>query len=554
MQGLMMQYQLTLTRILERSERLFPKKEIASRALDGSMHRSTYANYFRRVHRLAHVLKELGVREGDRVGTLCWNTLRHMELYFAVPCSGAVLHTLNLRLSSDQLAFIINHAGDKVIFVDASLVPLLDAIRDQIPCVERFVIMEDTEVPAHGLQPVADYEHLLANAPEERFAWPNLDENAACATCYTSGTTGNPKGVLYTHRCLFLHTMAMLQADCVAISERDTVLQIVPMFHANGWGIPFAAIMAGANYVLPGRQLQPVDIATLIQSERVTLTSGVPTIWMSLYAFLEHAPYDISSLRLVFCGGSALPRQCVELYAKRYGIPIMLLWGMTETSPIATMLTPRSHLEGLPEAERFDKLSRHGMSLPAVDVRVVDELGNEIPSDGKTMGELQVRGAWVTSGYFQDGSNHIDNPNAASFTQGWFRTGDVATIDEDGYIQIMDRTKDLVKSGGEWISSVDLENAIMAHPKVAEAAVIAIPDPKWQERPLAAIAPLPQFRDSITKEEILEFLSGKVAKWWLPDEIVFIEAVPKTSVGKFNKRALRQQFSNYQPPLTATPV
>jgi fatty-acyl-CoA synthase len=554
MQGLMMEYPLTLTRILERSERLFPKKEIASRALDGSMSRYTYADYFRRVHRLAHVLERLGVREGDRVGTLCWNTSRHIELYFAIPCSGAVLHTLNLRLSADQLAFIINHAANKVIFVDASLVPLLDAIRDQIPCVERFVIMEDTEIPPHGLTPIDDYEQLLASAPEERFPWPALDENTACATCYTSGTTGNPKGVLYTHRCLFLHSMGMLQADGVAVSERDTLLQIVPMFHANGWGLPFAAIMAGSRIVLSGRHLQPVDIATLIQCEHVTLAGGVPTIWMALYAFLEHERFDISSLRLVICGGSALPRQFVELYAKKYGVQIMLLWGMTETSPLATMLTYRSHLDGLPESERFEKLSRHGMALPAVEVRVVDELGNEVPFDGKTMGELQVRGAWVTSGYFQDESNHIGNPNAPSFSEGWFRTGDVATIDEDGYIQIMDRTKDLVKSGGEWISSVDLENAIMSHPKVAEAAVIAVPHPKWQERPLAAIAPLPQFRDSITKEEILDFLCGKVAKWWLPDDIIFIDAVPKTSVGKFNKRALREQFKDYQPPLAATPV
>jgi fatty-acyl-CoA synthase len=546
MQGLMMQYPLTLTHILERSEKLFPNKEIASRALDGSMSRYTYADYFRRVHRVAHVLKQLGIREGDRVGTLCWNTSRHLELYFAIPCSGAVLHTLNLRLSADQLAFIINHAGEKVIFVDASLVPLLDAIRDQIPGVERFVILRDGDIPAHGLAPVDDYEELLAAAPSERFKWPVLDENAACATCYTSGTTGNPKGVLYTHRCMFLHSMAMQQADCVAASERDTVLQIVPMFHANGWGLPFSAILSGSNYVLPGRHLQPLDIATLIQNERVTLAGGVPTIWMTLYAFLEQERFDISSLRLVICGGSALPRQFVELFAKRYNVQIMLLWGMTETSPLATMMAYRSHLDELPEGDRFDKLARHGMALPGVDIRVVDENGNEVPADGKTMGELQVRGPWVTSGYFQDDSNTIDNPKAASFMDGWFRTGDVATIDEDGYIQIMDRTKDLVKSGGEWISSVDLENVIMSHPKVAEAAVIAISHPKWQERPLAAIAPLPQFRDSITKDEILEFLSGKVAKWWLPDDIVFIDSVPKTSVGKFNKRVLREQFRDYE--------
>ena len=545
MQGLMMQYPLTLTHILERSEKLFRKKEIASRMADGSLRRYSYADYFGRVHRLAHVLKQLGIADGDRVGTLCWNTSRHLELYFAIPCSGAVIHTLNLRLSAEQLAFIINHAGDKVIFVEASLVPLLDAIRDQIPRVERFVVIEDAEVPEHGLTPAHDFEALLAAAAETPFDWPRLEETAACAICYTSGTTGDPKGVLYTHRCLFLHSMGLSLADCVALSERDTFLQIVPMFHANGWGLPYAAIMNGSRIVLPGRQLQPVDIATLIQDEHITVTSGVPTIWMSLYAFLQQHEFDISSLRLVVCGGSALPRQFIELYAKKYGIQFMLLWGMTETSPVATMMSYRSHLSELTEAERFDKLARHGMPIAGVDVRIVDELGKEIAWDGDTMGELQVRGAWITSGYYKDDANQADNPHAASFMDGWFRTGDVATIDEDGYIQIMDRTKDLVKSGGEWISSVDLENAIMAHPKVAEAAVIAMPHPKWQERPLAAIAPLPEFRDSITKEEILEFLSGKVAKWWLPDEIVFIDSVPKTSVGKFNKRALRAQFKGY---------
>jgi fatty-acyl-CoA synthase len=537
----MMDYPLTLTHILERSAKLFGGKEIASK-LPAGMHRYSYRDFHRRVHRLAHLLGRLGVEPGQRVGTLCWNSYRHLELYFAVPCYGAVLHTLNLRLPSDQLAYIINHAQDRVIFVDASLLPILETIRDQIPCVLHFVILHDEDAPETGVTPASDYEQGIESSPDRGYSWPRLDENAAAATCYTSGTTGNPKGVLYTHRALFLHSFALAMADVFAIRERDTVLQIVPMFHANGWGIPYAAVMTGARMVFTGRQLQPADIAHLIQTERPTFTAGVPTIWMSLYSFLESHPHDLSSLRMVVCAGSAMPRQFVERYEKKYGMQFRLAWGMTETTPIATMMALKGHLDDLPDGERFDVLARHGLPIAGVDVRIMDAEEKELPWDGHSMGELQTRGPWVTSGYYAD--PHSDQ----SFLDGWFRTGDVATISPDGYIQIMDRTKDLVKSGGEWISSVDLENAIMAHPKVMEAAVIAIFHPKWQERPLACIAPLPHYRDQITKDEIMEFLAGRVAKWWLPDEIIFIDAVPKTSVGKFNKRALREQFKDYVLP------
>ncbi len=541
MNGLMMDYQLTLTPLLERAGRLFATKEIASKQEGGAMHRYSYADFHARVHRLAHALQSLGIERGDRIGTLCWNGYRHLELYWAVPCFGAVLHTLNLRLASDQLAYIINHAGDKVIFADASLMPLLDAIRSEIPCVERIVVLDED----------GGYEALLAGAPGERFPWPQLDEREAAATCYTSGTTGNPKGVLYDHRSLYLHTLALAAVDSFALSERDTLLQIVPMFHANGWGMPYAAITNGTRIVFGGRQIQPRDVAELIQNEHVTFTAGVPTIWMTLYAYLQQEHFNISSLRMIVAAGSAMPRQFIVDYAKKFGVRIALAWGMTETTPIATFMHNRLELDGLPESDRFDVQARHGLPVPGVDLRIVDEQGAELPWDGTTMGELQVRGPWVTSGYFQDASNHAASPNAPSFMDGWFRTGDVATIDRFGYIQIMDRTKDLVKSGGEWISSVDLENAIMCHPKVMEAAVIAVPHPKWQERPLALIAPLPQFRNSLTKQEILDFLSGKVAKWWLPDDVVFIDAVPKTSVGKFNKRALRQKFKDYVLPAGA---
>jgi fatty-acyl-CoA synthase len=541
MQGLMMDYPLTLTHVLERSAKLFGRKEIASK-FPSRMHRYSYADFHRRVHAVAHALEQLGVKPGDRVGTLCWNSFRHIELYFAIPCYGAVLHTLNLRLPSDQLAFIVNHAEDRVIFVDASLVPILESIRDQIPTVQIFVILPDEELGTHQLQPASNYEQLVENSMGQTYTWPDLEETAAAATCYTSGTTGNPKGVLYTHRAIVLHSFALAMADVFGISESDTILQIVPMFHANGWGVPFAAVMTGSKIVLTGRQLQPADIAGLIQSERVTFTAGVPTIWIGLYGFLETHPHDLSSVRAIVCAGSAMPRQFIESYEKKFGVHFRLAWGMTETTPIATFMALKDDLRNLPEKERFDLLARHGLPLAGVDIRIVDAEGKELPWDGTTMGELQTRGLWITSGYYNDARSE------QSFVDGWFRTGDVATIDSDGYMQIMDRTKDLVKSGGEWISSVDLENAIMAHPKVMEAAVIAVFHPKWQERPLACIAPLEQYRSDITKQEILEFLAERVAKWWLPDDVVFLEAVPKTSVGKFNKRALREQFQDYVLP------
>jgi fatty-acyl-CoA synthase len=536
MQGLMMKTPLTLAPLLERAARLFPSKEIVSRTETG-MHRYTYADFHARVHRLAWLLKRMGVQRGDRVGSLCWNGYRHLELYFAVTCYGAVLHTLNPRLASDQLAYIISHADDRVIFADAVLMGLLDPIRAEMPGVREIVVMDDN----------TPYEESLAASPGEPYSWPDLDENDAAATCYTSGTTGHPKGVLFSHRSLVLHSYSLCLADVFALSERDTILQLVPMFHANGWGIPYAAVMVGAKIVLSGRFLQPADIAQMIESERATFTAGVPTLWMGLYSYLEHDKRDISSLRTIVCAGSALPRQFVEWYEQKYGIKFMLAWGMTETTPIATVMALKTHLDGLPQKERYDVLARHGLPVAGIDVRILDEMGKELSWDGSTMGELQVRGPWVTCAYYSDPRGE-ERGQRESFMDGWFRTGDVATIDSEGYIQIMDRTKDLVKSGGEWISSVDLENAIMAHPKVMEAAVIAVPHPKWEERPVAAVAPLAQYRDQITKEEILDFLKDRVAKWWLPDDIVFIEAVPKTSVGKFNKRALREQFKDYKLP------
>jgi fatty-acyl-CoA synthase len=543
MEGLMMDWPLTLHHFLDRAARLFPRKEIATRTAAG-MHRYTYADFHRRVHRLAHALTRLGIGRGDRVATFAWNTYRHLEIYFAAPCMGAVLHTLNIRLAPDQLIYIINHAEDRVIFVDASLVPLLERIRDQIPTVKAFVIMSDTGPVQTSLSPALDYEALLAESPEAPYPWPHLDENAAAGMCYTSGTTGNPKGVVYSHRAIFLHSMALCLADTFGICERDVLMPVVPMFHANAWGMPFAGVMVGAKLVFPGPHLQPRDIAELIQNERVTVTAGVPTIWIGLYALLERERYDLSSLRVMPVGGSAMPRALIEAFEKRFGIRIAHAWGMTEMTPLGTVANLKSYMESWPDEERFAVRAKQGMPVVGVEIRAVDEQGREVPWDGKTMGELQVRGPWVIRAYYNDPRT------AEAFQDGWFRTGDVVTIDPEGYIQIVDRTKDLIKSGGEWISSVDLENALMAHPKVLEAAVIAVPHPKWQERPLAVVVPRPEFKEDLTKEELLEFLRPRFAKWWLPDDIVFVEAIPKTSVGKFDKKVLREQFKDYRLPET----
>jgi fatty-acyl-CoA synthase len=543
MEGLMMDWPLTLHHFLDRAARLFPRKEIATRTAAG-MHRYTYADFHRRVHRLAHALTRLGIGRGDRVATFAWNTYRHLEIYFAAPCMGAVLHTLNIRLAPDQLIYIINHAEDRVIFVDASLVPLLERIRDQIPTVKAFVIMSDTGPVQTSLSPALDYEALLAESPEAPYPWPRLDENAAAGMCYTSGTTGNPKGVVYSHRAIFLHSMALCLADTFGICERDVLMPVVPMFHANAWGMPFAGVMVGAKPVFPGPHLQPRDVAELIQNERVTVTAGVPTIWIGLYALLERERYDLSSLRVMPVGGSAMPRALIEAFEKRFGIRIAHAWGMTEMTPLGTVANLKSYMESWLDEERFAVRAKQGMPVVGVEIRAVDEQGREVPWDGKTMGELQVRGPWVIRAYYNDPRT------AEAFQDGWFRTGDVVTIDPEGYIQIVDRTKDLIKSGGEWISSVDLENALMAHPKVLEAAVIAVPHPKWQERPLAVVVPRPEFKEDLTKEELLEFLRPRFAKWWLPDDIVFVEAIPKTSVGKFDKKVLREQFKDYRLPET----
>src|SRR5579875_134381 len=530
MRGLMQDYPLTLQHLLWRMERLFARKEIVSRTEQG-VHRYTYGALVERVNRLAGALRRLGVGEGDRVATLAWNDYRHLELYYAVPCMGAVLHTLNLRLFPDQLAFTIRDAEDGVVVVDRTLIPVLERVADRIPSVRTIVVIDgDGPLPERIRGEVHDYERLLA-AEEPRYPWPRLDENTAAAMCYTSGTTGNPKGVVYSHRSQFLHAMCVLQADSMGLSERDAVLPVVPMFHANCWGVPYAAGMAGSKVIFPGRFLGDGQvILDLAEQEGATVLAGVPTIWINLLQILERTGRRLPRVRSVLCGGSAIPRGLME-GMDRVGLRMVHAWGMTETSPVGSFAQVRSWTP--PERELEVRL-KQGAAAPGVEIRIADlATGEELPWDGVAFGEIQCRGPWIAAAYNR-------NADPDRFTEdGWLRTGDVATVDPDGYLSIVDRTKDVIKSGGEWISSVELEGAIMAHPKVLEAAVIGLQHPTWQERPVAYVVPKPEFKGQVTAEEIQGFLADKVARWWLPDEIRFIDELPKTSTMKFDKKALR---------------
>ena len=529
LEGLMQHdHPLTVQHILDRMRRFYRDSEVVTLGEDG-VRRASYGEVTGRVDRFCGALTALGIGEGDRVATFAWNSQEHLEIYLGAPSMGAVLHTLNIRLAGDQLTYIANHAEDRIVFVDDSLVPVLEEIAPTFETVEHFVVIGDGGTGS--LPNALRYEELLADQPES-FDYPELDDRAAAGLCYTSGTTGNPKGVLYSHRSQLLHGLTVCIADNLGLRSTDRVLPVVPMFHANAWGLAHAAPLTGADLVLPSRFLQGEPLAKLIESERVTVAGGVPTIWLDLLNYADANEPDLSSLRTVACGGSAVPLSLMQAFEERHGVHILQAWGMTETSPVASVAHPP---KGAAADEAWEARAKAGRPLPLVEARIVGDDGAEIAWDGESTGELEVRGPWIARSYYNDQSGDD------KFDDGWLRTGDVAAIDGKGFIRIADRAKDVIKSGGEWVSSVDLEVALMAHEGVAEAAVIAKPDERWQERPLACV--VRGEGSEVTCEELCEHLAGRVAKWWIPDEFAFIDEVPKTSVGKFDKKVLRAQLA-----------
>jgi fatty-acyl-CoA synthase len=539
-QGLMQDdFQLTLNHIRRRLRTCNQGAEVVTLLPDGAVARVTHSQLADRVDRLARALEKLGIEQGDRVASFAWNNQRHLELYFAAPCIGAVLHTLNIRLFEEQLTYIVNHAEDRAIFVDESLVPALEKLVPTFDGVAHYVVMGEPGCDIGALPGAVRYEDLLEQAaPDEPFDYPELDERQAAALCYTSGTTGNPKGVLYSHRSISLHSSATLMSDGTALSRADRVLAVVPMFHANAWGLPYGAALAGADLILPDRFLGAEALAKLIAAERPTLMGCVPTIFNDLLRYAdEHRDVDLSSLTNAACGGSAVPRRLMKDFQERHDVRIFQAWGMTETSPVATYSRPREG-DGEPDDAYWADRAKQGRPLPWVELRLVGDDGQEMPWDGSSTGEIEVRGPWIAAGYYRE------EVTDEKFDSGWLRTGDIAAGDENGYVQITDRSKDVIKSGGEWISSVELENELMSHPDVVEAAVIAKPDERWAERPLCCVV-LREDADA-GAEELVEHLRDRVAKWWLPDEFAFVAEIPKTSVGKFDKKVLRGQLAEGQ--------
>jgi acyl-CoA synthetase (AMP-forming)/AMP-acid ligase II len=525
-------FPLTITAILQHGSRVYGQSECVTWQGE-SARRTTYAEVARNAERLAAALTRLGVGPGDRIATFCWNHQEHLEAYYAVPCMGAVLHTLNIRLPAAQNVHIVNHAEDKVVIVDAILLPALAPLVPELSTVETYIVVGDGDASALGDATVLRYDELLA-AEEPGFAWPELDERSAASMCYTSGTTGDPKGVVYSHRSTYLHALATLAVSVTGTSERDRILTFVPMFHVNAWGIPFGAFLSGATLLLPGPHMMPGPITDFIAAERSTLASAVPTIWAGILQYGEQHPIDLSSLRLATSGGAAMPGALMTAFEKKYGLRIIQGWGMTETSPLGGMAHPPADVEfGSPDEIGWRLKS--GRVAAGTQLRIVDDDGRELPWDGQAVGEIEVRGPWITASYYRD-------PTPEKFHDGWLRSGDIGTIDARGFFQITDRSKDVIKSGGEWISSVELENLLIAGPDVLEAAVIGIPDERWTERPLACVVLKPGTERAAA--ELAGFLDGKVAAWQVPENWAFIDEVPKTTVGKFDKKVLRARYQS----------
>ncbi|HEX2559705.1 long-chain-fatty-acid--CoA ligase [Phenylobacterium sp.] len=545
MQGLMQDWPLTVDKILDHAKAWHGGREIVSRSVEGPIVRTTYAEAHVRAKRLSNALKGLGVEVGDRVATLAWNTARHLEAWYAIMGIGAVCHTLNPRLFAEQLCYIINHAEDKVLFTDLTFLPILTQHRDQLPSVKHYVIMTEREgMKGVDFPGALCFEDLVEqNGPD--CAWGGFDENTAAGLCYTSGTTGNPKGVLYSHRSNFLHTLVTMGVDVLAISAKDVVLPVVPMFHANAWGIAFSAPAAGAKLVMPGQKLDGASVHELLESEGVTFSAAVPTVWQMLLAHLRETGGKLTTLKRVVIGGSAVPEAIVRGFRDEFGVEVTHAWGMTETSPLGTQSTPNAAIAAMPPEEQLRYRLKQGRPPVSVELKLVDDENKRLPHDGSTFGKLKVKGPFVVREYFRGDGGEILDP------EGFFDTGDVSTIDEHGFMQITDRAKDVIKSGGEWISTIEIENLATGHPKALLAAVIGVAHPKWDERPLLLVKL--KEGESATKQEFLDFLEGKIAKWWMPDDVVFVDEIPLGATGKIDKKVIRQTFQDYVLP-TAQPV